>query len=208
MPTGRGGRAKLWVLVLAVLAAVAGWAAVNRHRLARQWACYQVASAETFDQARRRLAWFEQEPGRAAKLDELVAKWGTGNPRFDRYLGEYLFQPECSEALRARFAARVGRRGRLLKRWAHYWSYRAPLPPRRQVASILRYHDTLYAEPGKRITWREVPDLQAAFALLGQPERAGGLTPETWRDHYRVFQERRAPELPDLARPDQPLPDG
>jgi hypothetical protein len=195
-------------LLLAVLVAAAGWAAVNRQRLARQWACYRVGAAETFDAANREILWFEQGPDRRGRLDELVAKWGTGNPRFDLFLAHHVAQPASSEDLKAAFAARVGRDERLLTRWAHFWLWRAPLEPDVQAASILHYHDALLAagEPTP-ITWREVLDLQALFVLCDRPDRAAGLSPETWRDRYRVFRESAPERLPELVRPEQPLPD-
>jgi hypothetical protein len=197
-------------IVLALLAAVAlgGWAYAERRALGRQWACYRVGAADSFEAARPQLAWFDAGADRDARLDALVGKWGTGNPRFDLYLARYLAEPECSDRLRERFAARIGSRPELLARWAHYWTWRARLEPGEQVASVVEYHDALFAANSPPpITWREVLDLQAVFELLGQGPRAAGLSPETWPDHYRVWQETRPERSFHFDRPARPFAD-
>lgn len=203
-------RRSRWVVLIVVCALLAGalaWGWSNFAQIECQWACYRVGAAPTFEQAQAHIGWFERPGAPASFREELVAKWGTGNQRFDFYLARYLGEPACSHALRSAFARHVGRRQELLRRWAHWWAWRAPLEPNEQVASVLDYHQTLAAAPdAERITWREVLDLQAVFCLTGQAERARDLSPDNWAEHYRVWRETRA-ELPEIARPDTPLPD-
>lgn len=204
-------------MLLAVLAGVAGLAAIaiggwwylNREQLARQWACYRVGAAGSFEQARAELAWFEHGPDRDARLGELVRKWGTGNQRFDLYLARYVDHPASSQALRETFSEELGRRRELLPRWAHYWSYRTPLEPDREVASIIAYFDTLASaeRPLEPITWREVLNLQAVLQWSGQGRLARGLSPTNWRRRYRRWQETSPSQLPPIARPAKPFPD-
>jgi len=204
-------RCWLRVLVVAVLLAavgLAGWCCVNRRQLARQWGCYRVAAAGSFRQAQAEIARFENAPDRHAQVAELVRKWGTGNQRFDLYLAAHVTHPASSETLREIFSEELDRRRRLAPRWAHYWSWRAPLEPDRQVASVVDYLDTLFRSdrPGT-ITWREVLDLRAVFHLTGQPQRGRGLSPTNWQDHYRVWQETRPAKLPHFTRPKKPFAD-
>ena len=205
-------RVLLTLLVLGGIGIAAWWYA-RREQLTRQWRCYRVGAAGSFDQAKREIAWFETGTHRQVRLDELVRKWGTGNGQFDLYLARYVDHPASSELLREVFSKELGRRGDLLPRWAHYWSYRAPLEPDEQVASILAYLDTLYStEPPKGITWREVLDLQAVFQLTrhgvaGEGWRARGLSPTSWLEYYRVWQETRPAKLPHVVRPEKPFAD-
>jgi hypothetical protein len=196
------------VLLAAALAGLLAWGYVRREALARQWHVYRLGTADSFEQAEREIAWFETGPQSPDRLRALVRRWGAGNARFDLFLACHVQDPRSSDSLRESFAGQLGRRPELLRRWAHYWSYRAKLEPDRQVASILGYLDTLAsAERPKRITWREVLDVQAVFELIGSPRRARGLTPENWQDHYRVWQEARPARLPPVARPANPFAD-
>jgi len=193
-------------MLVGCLAVGAGWFA-NRRKLRRQWHLYRVGTAESFEQARREIAWFETGTERQQRLVELTGKWGTGNRPFDLYLARYLHHAECSESLRETFSRELGRREPLLPRWAHYWSHRSPQEPDREIASVLRYFDVLATEePSPPITWREVLNLQAVFYLTGSPRRATGLTPVNWHQHYRVWQETRAGQFPHVVRPQGPLP--
>ncbi len=199
----------VFVLVAGVF--VGAWGYVNRQRLAWQWACYDVGSAGSYDEARRQLARFEQGSDVPERLRVLAGKWGDGNPRFDQHLARYATDGESSMALRQAFSTELGRRPDLLPRWAHYWCWQTPLAPSRQIASILTYLDTLAFNDGapasEALTWREVLDLQAIFTISGDSGRAARVTPETWREHYRVWREASQPALENVPRPADPLPD-
>ncbi len=198
------------VFVLLVGVLVGAWGYVNRQRLAWQWACYEVGSAASYDEVRKQLAWFEQGSDAPERLRVLVGKWGGGNPRFDQHLARYATDGESSIALRQAFSTELGRRPNLLPRWAHYWCWQTPLAPSRQIASILTYLDTLAFDDGAPassvLTWREVLDLQAIFTISGDIGRAARVTPETWREHYRVWREASQPALENVPRPADPLP--
>ncbi len=204
----------LWAFVL--LAAVAGvfvgaWTYLHWQAIAWQWASYQVGAATTFEQARQQFAWFEQGPHAAEKLRILVGKWGTGNPQFDRYLAEYASAGDSSMALRRAFSEELARRPELLPRWGHYWCLHASLEPDRHIESILEYLDALAfdqrAAAGPRLTWRELLDLQAVFVLSNDLDRAARVTPDNWREHYRVWTETQRTKLRHVPRPSGPLPD-
>ena len=201
-------RVSLTLVVLAGIA-IGGWWYLNREQLARQWACYRVGAAESFEQARAELAWFENGPDRATRLSELAGKWGTGNQRFDLYLARYVEHADCSESLRETFSRELGRRTDLLRRWAHHFSYRASLEPDQEIASIIEYFDALAAadRPEEGVTWRQVLNLQAVFQLIGQGRLAQGLTPGNWHQGYRRWHQSRPLELPPIARPASPFPD-
>jgi len=203
-------RRSRWVVLIVVSAGLVGalaWVWSNFAQIECQWACYRVGAAVSFEQAQARIGWFERPDAPPSFREQLVAKWGTGNQRFDLYLAQYLAQPVCTNALRSTFARHIGHREELLRRWSHWWLWRAPLEPNEQLASVLQYHRTLAAGPRtERVTWREVLDLQAVFCLSGQPDRARDLSPDNWAEHYRVWLETRG-ELPEIARPDTPLPD-
>jgi len=197
------------LLLLFLGGVVAGmlWFA-HREMLARQWACYRVGAAESFPRAQEKIAWFEEGSNRQARLDELVRTWGTGNRQFDLYLGGHLRDAACSELLRETFANELDRREEMLPRWADYWSYQSPLKPDEQIASVLKYLDTLAsAEPPKEITYREVLDLKAVLQLLGQGAHAANLSPANWQEPYRRWQQTRPAELPHVVRPGKPFAD-
>ena len=178
----------------------------NRRKLAPQWHCYRVGAAESFQRAREEIAWFETGTDHTARLAELTRKWGTGNRQFDLYLAQHLHHADCSKPLRETFSQELGRREELLPRWAHYWSFRAPQEPDREIASILRSVDVLASEkPPPPITWREVLNLQAVFQLIGAPRHARDLSPTNWHEHYRRWQQTRASGLPRVTRPQQPF---
>ena len=202
-------RAPLWMIVFgAAVLAVVAWGWVSRQRLATQWACYRVGASETFEQAEASLGWFEQGDDPTPRLDALAEKWGSGNARFDLFLAQYLYHPHCGDALRARLAARIGREPRLLGHWAHYWSWRAAMPPAEQIDSVLRYHDALaVTEPPGNITWREVLDLPAVVSLWGRAPLAAAISPEGWLDAYRRLRRDLPARRPAPPRPEAPLPD-
>ena len=94
------------LLILLVFAAVAVGALcyVYRHTLSRQWACYRVGNAESFDRARDEIVWFEQGADRRQRLAELVRAWSTGNPTFDLYLARYVDHADSSDHMREMFS--------------------------------------------------------------------------------------------------------
>ena len=200
---------RIWMLApLLVALAVGAWVYVSRGQLTRQWQCHRVAAAESFEQARQEIAWFDRGSDRRERLGELVRKWGTGSPRFDFYLGRYLGQPACSDLLREAFSKELGRRPELLPRWAHYWSHSARETPDERIDSIVRHLDILLAAARpKEIPWREVLNLQAVFQLAGCPNRAQGLSPDNWHPTYRTWLEARPAELPHVPRPASPFAD-
>jgi len=200
-------RILIGALALAVLA-LGVWAYFQRRALLSQWHCYRVATAESYAAAEQELAWFEQGDDPRQRLAELAGKWGTGNTTFDLYLAQYVSQGQSSEALRAVFSQELGRRAGLLDRWAHYWAYRAPTDPGRQLASVVDYFESLAAVDATKaaITWREVLDLQAAFFWTARSELAAGLSPENGLERFRRWQQERASPLPRVGRPSRPLP--
>ena len=177
---------ELLALALQAVGILAVWGYVSRERLTRQWRAYQVGGAASFPEASGEIAWFDSGPDRVDRLRELIAKWGSGNPRFDLYLARYAGSPESSEAFRKAFSLNFAWREGLLARWAHYWSWRSE-DPNRRIEEILAYTDMLDAakEPREEISWREILDLQAIFQLTGEPRWAERLTPENWRVRLR-----------------------
>ncbi len=201
---------RLFVALIVVAAGlVAAWAYANRETLGRQWMAYRVGRADGFAEARQALEWFETGPDRDARLRELVARWGGGNPRFDFHLARYVGSAESSEALRKSFSLRLAWEEGLLPRWAQFWCWRAVQEPNRQIVEILAYTDLRDAakEPPAEITWREILDLQAIFYLTGQPKWADRLSPANWRERYRAWRESRPARAPDARKPAKPLPD-
>ncbi|MDZ7618858.1 MAG: hypothetical protein U1E05_17780 [Patescibacteria group bacterium] len=200
----------VFVLVLVAGVFVGAWGYVNRQRLAWQWASYEVGAASSYEEAKRHFAWFETGPEAPLRLRVLAGKWGDGNSRFDEYLARYATDGQSSMALRQAFSTELGHRPGLLPRWAHYWCWQASLEPTEQIASILGYLDALAfdeaAPADAAITWREVLDLQAIFTLSGDAGRGARVTPESWREHYRVWREASQPALQNVPRPAAPLP--
>jgi len=199
----------LLVVVAGLLAGV--WVFVNWRIVVWQWSSYQVGAAASFEEARKQFAQFEQGEHAPERLRVLVAKWGTGNRQFDRYLAQYATDGGSSTALRRAFSRELGRRPELLPRWEHFWRWQASLEPERQIASILEYLDPkAFADQpgaGASITWRELLDLQAIFAISGDHDRAARVRPDTWREHYRVWSETRRTAIGHVSRPASPLPD-
>ena len=196
----------LLALLLAALVVIGGWGYAYRRQLARQLACFQVGAAESFPQAQAEIAWFEKGPDRRGRLAELVQKWGTGHPQFDRYLAGHLRDPACSTLLEETFSKELSRRSRLLPRWACFWSFQSRLEPDEQIASVLKYFNTLrLADSPAEITWRDVLDLQAAFELIGLGKHAVGLSPANWQEHYDRFRQTRPTPLPHIPRPSRPF---
>lgn len=193
-------------LLLVVLTGV--WLIVQREPLRRQWGLYRIGAAESFAEAQAEIAWFETGPDYEERLADLVGKWGTGNQRFDFYVARHLHDAVCSEVLREAFAGEIGRRPEALARWAHYWSWRTPQEPDTEIGQILRYLNArASAETPEPLTWREVLNLQAVFALIDCPSCADGLTAANWPDGYGRWFGERPTELPPVARPPKPFPD-
>ncbi|HID74409.1 MAG TPA: hypothetical protein EYP56_00235 [Planctomycetaceae bacterium] len=201
---------RLWARILLIVVVLAVGASVlyRGPKLARQWAAFQVGTAISFDQARRELARLERRPDAELQIDALVAKWGTGNPRYDLFLARYLSEPQCTGSLRARFSLELAWREGLLARWAHFWCWYSDSEPDRRIAQIAEYLTVLLDDPVRRpITWREVLELQAVFQLTGHPELAVRLKPDGWRRRFRRWQSACAGRLPHITRPEKPLPD-
>jgi len=196
------------LLLVFVAVGVGVFCCVYRETLSRQWACYRVGAAESFDKALEEIAWFEQGDDRRQRLAELVQAWDTGNPTFDLYLARHVDHRDSSDLMRELFSMELGRRPDLLARWARYWACRAKLEPDREIEAMIEHLDTqVLSGTPKPLTWREVLDLQAALELLGCREPAVGLTPDNWHLRYRNWQQVRAAELPHIERPAQPFPD-
>jgi hypothetical protein len=194
-------------LVLFGVAAAAAWLYVQFDPLGRQVAGYRVGAAENYLRASQEIVWFEQGADREAKLRELVAGWGTGNQRFDFYLARYLGDPKCSEGLRQAFSLELAWRPHLLLRWAHFWRWRSKLPPADEVTSINDYLAALVlVDPPKKLTWREVLDLQAVFELSGEGGLAKRLAPDNWPARYERWIEAAAKPR-EVERPRMPFPD-
>ena len=113
-------RLRLSITLAALAALGAGaWVYANRAQWACQWALYRVGAADTPEDARDEIAWFELGPNDERRLEQLVAKWGTGNRRFDFHLAEYVTGPQCPESLRKTFSLGFGWHRERLPRWAH-----------------------------------------------------------------------------------------
>ena len=196
----------LLMLLVCVAVGVGALCYVYRQTLLRQWACYRVGNAESFDEARNEIASCEQGADRRQRLAELVRAWGTGNPTFDLYVARHVDHPDSSDLMRELFSKELGRRPELLARWARYWSYRAKLQPDQEINAMVEHLDTqISAGMSKPLTWREVLDLQAAFKLLGCREPAVGLTPDNWHVRYRNWQHVRGATPPHVERPNEPF---
>ncbi len=172
-----------------------------------QWTAYRIGQAASYREAAGQIAALERRRDRDVVLRELAAGWGTGNQQFDFYLARRASDPQAGEALRQAFSLELSWRPELLTRWAHYWSWRVKPSPADEIASIAEYLDALAtAEPPRRLTWREVLNLQAVFALTGQPELALRLAPDNWQGRYRGWRGQRGERL-DVERPGAPFPD-
>lgn len=200
---------RIAVLLLLPVATAAGfWVWHHRQPLAWQWASYRVGAASTFERARTRIAAIEADPDRDAALRQLVRHWGAGNETFDLYLARYVDDPASSEAIRKAFSVELAWRRPLLNRWTHYWRWRSPQEPDREIAALVEYFDVLVAaEADRTITWRDVLDLQALFGLDGRADLARRLSPDNWARRYRSWQASRSGQLPRAARPRGPFPE-
>jgi hypothetical protein len=184
------------------------WAYGHRRELACRWAARRVARAANPDAARKEIAWFETDPDRPFKLQQLVRAWGSGDRQFDLYLAQHLGDANCPNTLREAFSLECAWREDVLPRWTHYWLWRCPEEPDRQVAQIVSYLDLLAsADPPRRLTWREVLDLQAIFQLAGEPQRALRLKPDQWRERFREWRRAHPGALPHVARPESEFPE-
>lgn len=195
----------LAILLLALLS-LAVWCYICREPLRRQWSLYRIGAVAAPQEAEAEIIHCETDPDPDAAIGELVDKWGTGNRQFDLRLATHLDAPSCGDSLREAFSEQIGGQPELLQRWAHFWSWRSPLPLDQQTASIVTYLDGVAADPSRTITWREVLEVQALFELTGHGELARGLSPSDWRDRYRQWQRRRPAELPHNPRPKTPFP--
>jgi len=177
-------------------------------RLSQQWGANRVASAVSFEAAGSLIASMENAPDREERLRKLVEAWGRGHQKFDLYLAWYVTSPRSSELLRETFSLELAWREELLPRWAHYWCWRSPQAPDEQIASVLGYLELLaQAETPKEITWREVLDLQAIFALADQPGLAKRLSPDNWLHRFRQWEQSGRPKPSYVHRPEEPFPD-
>lgn len=180
---------------------------MDRQPLDRHWTLYRIGAAASSQEAEQKIIDCETSPDRDVMIDELVRKWGTGSRPFDLHLAAHVGGKSCGEPLREAFARELGQRDGLLGYWAHYWTWRAQLPPDQQTASVVVYHDALAAaDPPRSITWREVLDLQAVFQLTGRSDLARDVSPTNWRDRYGEWQRSRAAQLPRIARPEDAFP--
>lgn len=178
-------RRRLLLSILALGVVVVGTALYRqRERFAIQMACYRVGAATNYEAAIEELASFEQPPNRDAKLRALVARFGTGNPRFDRYLTQYAYDAQASDDFRRALSLEFGWRPEAIPLWGAAWRERKASVAE-EITSVRRYLEALYvAEPPRELTWRDVLDIQAVFALTGQADLARRLTPDNWRGRY------------------------
>ena len=198
----------LSLILLVACVALGTQVFTHRRQLARQWACYRVAAADSFAEAQERITRFDKDPDRRERLAELVGKWGTGNRQFDLYLARHVRDAASSELLRESFSRELDRRQGLPARWAHFWCFQARLEPDEQIDSVVRYFDTLAStDPSKEITYREVLDLRALLQLTAPAERFAGLDPTNWRQHYARWQKARPKDLAHVPRPTEPFAD-
>lgn len=198
----------LAVFLIGAAALIAGaWWYFGGSRAGVQLAAYRIGQAAGYREAAREIALLEQKPDRKEALRELAASWGTGNQRFDFYLALRVSDPQSGEALRQAFSLELSWRPELLPRWAHYWRWRVKQSPADEIVSISEYLETLAtAEPPRRLTWREVLNLQAVFAVTGQPELARRLAPDNWLGRYRSWRERHRKNI-EVERPAAPFAD-
>lgn len=194
------------IIVVAGLVAAAWWL-WGGGAVETQLAAYRIGQATDYGEATRQIAQIEGQPDRDQALRELVTGFGTGNQRFDYYLARRVSDPQAGEALRRAFSFELSWRPQLLPRWAHFWSWRVKQRPADEIASIAEYLDTLAtADPPRRLTWREVLNLQAVFTLTDQTELAKRLALDNWLGRYRSWQAREDTN-PAVERPDTPFPD-
>jgi hypothetical protein len=181
---------KRFVLAASILLIVAAalWLYGRRDALSLQWDCYQVTSARSYEDLQQRIDLFQRESKGENRLAALVARWKTGNDAFDGYLARYLYDPQCSEALREAFSRELGWRKELIPAWGEHWRALKPDAEDR-IDSLRRYLQALHAaEPPRELTWRDVLDFQAAVQLTGHGDLAHRLTPENWRERFERWE--------------------
>ncbi len=202
-------RWRLLITAAAILALIVGAGVYVRYQtLHWQWEAYRVGAAESYEAARARLSAYTTGPQAVERIRELVDSWGTGNSRFDLFLARYVGDPQSSEAFREGFSTELAWRDGLLERWTQYWCWRAAQEPDQQIASVVEYFQLLARiGPPRAITWREVLDLQAVFALSGQGRLALRLSPQNWLERFAKWQAARPVPFPHVARPVLPLAD-
>jgi hypothetical protein len=201
-------RAWRWTIVVAAALAVGIGLYAWRGELAAQVASYQVASAASYRAAARRIGQFEAAPDRAEKIHALVDAWGRGDPRYDYYLARYIRSPDCGDELREAFSLEISWRPGLLSRWGHFWSWQSSADPAADRKHLRGYFDALSSvEPARRLTWRDVLDLQALCDRTGQGEVARRMKPDDWVAAYRRWIDAEPTWTPDLDRPAEPFPD-
>jgi hypothetical protein len=201
-------RAWRWTIVAVAALAVGIGLYVWRDKLAAQWASYQVASAGSYRAAARRIGQFEAAPDRDKKIHALVDAWGRGDPRYDYYLARYIRSPDCGDGLRQAFSLEISSRPGLIQRWGHFWSWHSSAGPAADHSHLRGYFDALASvEPPRRLTWRDVLDLQALCARTGQGEVARRMKPDDWVAAYRRWIEAEAAWTTDAERPQAPFPD-
>jgi hypothetical protein len=172
-----------------------------------QLAAYRVGQAKSFASAKHEIASIERQSNHEAALRELVSGWRTGNQVFDFYLAGYLTDRQSSEDLRRLFSLELSWRPELLADWAHYWSWRTKQSPAEEIASVADYLDALSpVDPPRRLTWREVLDLQSALSLTSHADLALRLGPDNWIERYRGWR-TIAPDFAQVRRADKPFAD-
>jgi hypothetical protein len=179
-------------VALVLLSAAVLWLYSRRDELRLQWACYEVASAPTYEIFKERLEQFDRGPDAQRRQAALVERWHTGNTLFDDHLARYLYDPNCREDLRETFSRELSWREELIAIWGERWRTRQSNHDE-QIESLRRYLEVLHAaQPPRAITWREVLDFQAAVEITGHGSLAHRLTPENWRSRYERWQEALA----------------
>jgi hypothetical protein len=187
--------------------AAAAWWYLDKTAAQSRLAAFRVGQAASFAEAKREIEAIERQPEHEAALRELVSGWRTGNQAFDYYLAAYVSDRQSSEDLRRLFALELSWRPEVLADWAQYWSWRAKQSPDAEVASIADYLNTLAsAEPPRRLTWREVLDLQAALTVTGRDDLAVRIGPDNWSQRAQTWRQT-APDFTRIHRPAMPLPD-
>ena len=178
----------LWLAVIVVAAGSALWLYARRDALRLQWECYQVTRAANYQDFQQRMEQFERRSRDSSPLEALVARWHTGNERFDDFLASYLFDPQCSDRLREAFSRELSWRQELPAAWARHWRAQKP-DVDGQIASLRRYLEALEAAgPPRTITWRDVLDFQAVLVISRHEKLAHRLTPDNWRGRFARWQ--------------------
>lgn len=205
---GNGFQRLSTLLLVAAICTALAWAYAHRERIAWQWDCYRVGMAGSYAEARQVLADFEGETAPQEKLTTLVQKFGNGNQRFDLYLATYLSDPQCSPRLRQAFSLELAWRPQQLARWAHFWCYTGLEQPQERVQSLLEHLTVLSTEETPRsLSWSDVLELQAAFALTGHERLAMRLKPVNWHHRFEHWLATDGAASLRIAPAPQPFPD-